>query len=205
MSISASTRFCNSTACSRISARKNSGAEQSDEDSFASATVGRIADELARRARAVTPQRAAGTRTSSALLLRWAAVALVAVGAYYAVWGRQPGLKDPVGADLVYRSATVELVAPVGDGTELPVDFVWMPVTGAVRYDVSVREVDGSALWSGPSTDSRLGIPPAVRLKLMPGKTITWDVLAVGPDGREGARSVAGRLRVVVRSPSPGA
>lgn len=168
------------------------------------AVVSHISSELARRAVASTPRTHAVTEGSTATFWRWAAVLLVAGGAAYAVWGWQPALRDPAGADLVYRSAAMELVAPTGDVSELPADFVWVPVSGAVRYDVTVREVDGSVLWFEPSTDSRLGIPPAVRQKLVPGKTVTWDVVAKGQDGREVARSSAGRLRVVGRSPSAG-
>ncbi len=169
------------------------------------AVIREMSIELARRAARVSAGTApARTAMLAATMLRWAAVLVMGAGAAYAVFGRQPSPVAPAGTDLVYRSGTVELISPAGDVEVLPAEWTWRAVPGAVRYDLRIREVDGSDVWSGSSAQSRLGIPSAVRQILVPGKTVTWDVVALGPDGREVARSSAQRVRLASRAPLGG-
>ena len=104
----------------------------------------------------------------------------------------------------MYRSTSIEIVAPRGDVSVTPAVFEWTPFDGAVRYDVHLREVDGTEVWSVSSTESHLPIPPDVRMKMVPGKTLIWDVVGITSRGDVAARSVGQRFRVGGQTPSTG-
>jgi hypothetical protein len=69
-------------------------------------------------------------------------------------------------------------------------------VPGAVTYDVALVEVDGTTLWTAKTRSSRVDLPRAVSAKLVPGKTVMWQVTARG-DGNVLADSGLVKFRVV--------
>lgn len=164
------------------------------------AAVAWIAAETRRRLGAAglvpAPEPAAAPRRTS-WLPSWAlmAASLVAVigGAFLL---RAPAVTIDVPAGEVYRSAGLEVVAPSGDVEAVPEAFTWTPVTGAVRYDLRVREVDGTELWRGTSPDPRLELPAAVRTEVLPAKTLEWQVIASDAGGRSLADSGVARFRL---------
>jgi hypothetical protein len=151
---------------------------------------------------------AAAARPRTRAVPSWlgvAALLAIATAVGYGLWEREPALRSP-GPDVpVYRSTSIETVAPRGDVSVAPAVFEWVPLDGAVRYDVHLREVDGTEVWSASSTEPRLPIPSDVRLRMVPGKTLIWDVAGLTARGDVAARSVGQRFRVGGQTPSTGA
>jgi len=162
------------------------------------AAVEWIVAELRRR-RERTPH----TRRARWALTRWqgiglgvAAVAAMVVG--YMVSNREPGVRAPHEEQLIYRSGQIRVVKPIGELTTRPDALEWLPVEGAVRYDIRTLQVDRTLLWRASSVTPRLEIPPAVASRFVPGKTILWQVNAVNRDGQILATSGDHRFRVAV-------
>ena len=106
-----------------------------------------------------------------------ATLALVAaVG--YAMWDREPGVREPQGASDTYRTARLDVVGPVGDVRTPPDALEWVAVPNAIDYDIEVLEVDETPLWHATSKGSRIDLPSAVVRQLAPGKTVLWQVRA---------------------------
>lgn len=139
---------------------------------------------------AVTPRR---TSWLPSWALMAASVVAVAAGALLL---RTPAVTIETPGEQVYRSAGLEVVTPSGDVEAVPEAFTWTPVTGAVRYEVRVREVDGTELWRGTSPDPRLELPAAVRTQVLPAKTLEWQVIASDASGRSLADSGVARFRL---------
>jgi len=126
-----------------------------------------------------------------------AAIALVlTVG--YVTRDREPVLSGTGGAARNYRSGQLELRSPIGDQSAVPLQLEWMALPGAVGYDVSILEVDRTVLWSGSATGSRLALPSPVRARLVPGKTMLWEVTARDGSGKPVAVSGMQSFRVIV-------
>lgn len=143
---------------------------------------------------------------ASATWLRIAALVMIVAGiAYVARQNRErPVAQDSASGDAGYRSATIQIVSPQGDLPSAPSVLEWAAVAGAVRYDATIREVDDAVLWTTSTTSPRAELPAPVKDKLVPGKTVTWDVVARDGQGREVARTAVQRFRVTVRGPKTG-
>jgi hypothetical protein len=131
--------------------------------------------------------------------MRMAAAVLIVAGLGYFAIDREPGLRRPGGETSTYRSGAVQLVAPLEDVSSAPTEFTWVVVPGAVRYDVVVREVDGTVLWSASSAASPLPVPSEVVRRFVTGKTLSWSVSARAAQGDVLATSSGQRFRVTVR------
>jgi hypothetical protein len=128
-----------------------------------------------------------------------ACLVLVAASAFYLRQG--PGGPSPsVIGDGVMRSQALELVAPVGDVRQAPVEFRWHAVPGAVRYEVRLMEVDRREVWRGEASDNFLAIPPAVAALISPGRNLLWEVSAVDHSGKTLGTSPVRSFRVFVES-----
>ena len=166
------------------------------------ADVGWIVSELKRRNAAPSD---AAPATAVARWLPWrplaamAAALAIAVALGYAIRDREPQVTR-TGSPQIYRgSQLVRLSAPLGDQREVPRQFEWAGVDGAARYDIAVLEVDRSELWRGSTNDPRHEIPSAVTSRLLPGKTVLWQVVASDSSGRRLASSDVEAFRVVPR------
>lgn len=127
----------------------------------------------------------------------WALAAASLVAVLGGAWLlREPAVTvDRPGED-VYRSAGLDVVAPTGEVDVVPEAFEWTPVTGAARYEVRVREVDGTELWRGSSVTARLVLPAALRTEVLPAKTLEWQVVASDAAGQPLADSGVARFRL---------
>lgn len=156
------------------------------------AAVTWIAQEVRRR------QRPAVEAPRRWALPRWAWMAAslaIVAGAATLMW--RPGRPiDPGVATTTYRAVRIETLTPAGDVASAPHALRWTPVDGAVRYDVAVSEVDGTELWRGTAATGEVVLPEAVRARLLPAKTVAWQVTAKDGAGRVLAVSDATRFRV---------
>lgn len=158
-------------------------------------------------ARLASPRSAASppaqrfARTHFRGLLGVAAAIMVAVTLGYVVWDREPAVGPSVG-EQVYRTASIDIVSPSGDIAGPPKELVWVASPAAVRYDVRVQEVDGIVIWRATSLSARVDLPDDVIVRVVPGKTLIWDVIALDDSGRAVAQSGAQRFRVLVTPPS---
>lgn len=116
----------------------------------------------------------------------WAAaacLAIIAAGAFYLPRG--PGEPSPAGAgEGLMRSQALELVGPVGDVRQVPAEFRWRAVPGAVRYQVRLMEIDRREVWRGEAADGFISIPPSVLALLAPGRRLLWEVSAWDKSGK---------------------
>ena len=130
------------------------------------------------------------TRTFGIKGWRWAlpatAVAVaVIVGVILLRPPKEPDLQANAGGQpAIYRSQEIQLVSPVGDVPQIPRTLQWQPFPGAGSYKVMVMEVDNSPLWSAETKEATIEIPPGVRVKMLPGKPILWQVSAMDERGR---------------------
>lgn len=154
-----------------------------------------IAGETERRVRAHTLQRPT-ERTWR--LPAWAGIAaalVLVIGAALLWIDRAPPL-GPVPAGAVLRTGVVDALAPRGDLDAPPGELRWTAVNGAAGYDVAVTEVDGGPVWSAATPDTAVAVPPDVRARAEPAKTLQWQVVARDAAGASIARSEMVTFRV---------
>lgn len=150
----------------------------------------------ARAAGVPTPARKVGFPPFRALLGVAAAI-MVAATLGYVVWDGEPAVGPPV-TEQVYRTASIEIVSPSGDIAGPPTALVWVASPAAARYDVRVQEVDGVVMWRATSLSPRVDLPDDVISRIVPGKTLMWEVTALDDSGKAVAQSGAQRFRVPV-------
>jgi len=127
-----------------------------------------------------------------------AALFAVAAGGAFLYRSHAPQLPADIDAGHdVTRSLSVTLRAPIGDLRTAPGRLEWQPVAGAVRYHVRVMEVDRTELWSSDAASASIDLPDAVRARIVPAKTLLWDVTAFGSSNATLAASDAQRFRLV--------
>jgi hypothetical protein len=95
-----------------------------------------------------------------------------------------------------FRSARVNTLAPLGDVTQVPAQLRWLPVHGATRYRVSVSEVDRTEVWNATVNGPAATLPPAVTRKIVPLKTLEWQVTALDSNGSALAESTLQKFRL---------
>jgi len=129
-----------------------------------------------------------------------AAVLLVVVGGYYLLVPRAPSLPADIRSggtgDNITRALAVAIVGPSGDQAAPPERFEWRSVSGAVTYRVQLMEVDRRELWSADTTSTALDVPANVRAQIVPGKTLLWQVTAIGAANAPIAQSEMQRFLV---------
>lgn len=134
-----------------------------------------------------------------------AALALGAVLVGVLVWapGRAgSGIAPQVssGAD-VMRSARVEVVSPQGSLATPPAAFEWVALKRAAQYRVNLQEVDRTPLWSATTANTKLPLPLGIQAKLLPRKTLIWEVSAL--DAKGAVLAVSGETRFVIAAKPP--
>ena len=134
--------------------------------------------------------------SSRGLAMAATVMVVVALG-YFATVGNPPSIRLPGPGPETYRSASVELLAPSGDVGAPPTELRWAPVAGAARYEVEVREVDGTVVWRVSITDTRAALPAAISAQFAPHRSFLWQVIARGSNGTQLAASETARFRVV--------
>src|SRR5262249_27034534 len=78
----------------------------------------------------------------------------------------------------------------------------WQAAPRAAHYLVTVMEVDRTELWKSESTETSVSLPAAIRKAIVPGKTVLWQVTAVGADQRTLGSSKTMSFRLPVRAGS---
>jgi hypothetical protein len=111
------------------------------------------------------------------LSLAAASLLLVAATGVYLHRSGEPPLSAPSGQP-VWRSGQFAAVSPVGDITQTPAEFRWESVAGAAEYEIQVTEVDGTAVWSAKSAQTKIETPESIRRFFQPGRTLQWTVVA---------------------------
>ena len=91
---------------------------------------------------------------------------------------REPSIDVPLTGTDTYRSARLELIAPIGDIARAPNELRWRSVPNASRYHVRIMEVDATEVWSGDTNEPHVALPPAVIAQFRPGKSLLWEVQA---------------------------
>jgi hypothetical protein len=130
--------------------------------------------------------------------LALAVVLLAVVGGYYLINPAVPRLPTDIGSSPeATRSLTVAVRAPIGDQAAVPDRLQWEAVSGAARYHVRLSEVDRREIWSNDTVDTAIDLPPDVRARIVPGKTLVWQVTAIGASNAPVAESNAERFRLV--------
>lgn len=86
------------------------------------------------------------------------------------------------------RSTTIEIVQPLGPLAAAPAELVWLPIDGASSYTVSLRSIDGSALWQTEVTGPTAAVPVDVESGLHRAVTYYWSV-----EARDAQRRLLGR------------
>jgi hypothetical protein len=149
-------------------------------------------------ARLVAPRR---IRTAAFGLA--AALLVTAVGLHLRA-AREPDLlSDAARGPTVLRSEELIVVGPAGDINEAPAELRWQSAPGAAGYRVQVMEVDHAQLWETESNQTSVLLPAAVRRRIVPGKTLLWQVSALDAARNVVAASQNVRFRVVSRAASP--
>ena len=134
--------------------------------------------------------------------LALAATLLVAAAIGYVTWDRGvPSITKPDAGARIYRSGGLQLIAPSGDVAAPPVELRWQAAAGAARYEIELREVDGTVIWRGSVAETHVALPASVAAQILPGRTFLWQVKATTSDGAVLAESETGRFRMPVNTP----
>jgi hypothetical protein len=137
----------------------------------------------------------------SAAPARWRGVAAAAVLAVAAVslWlvsrAPAPGLPS-IGSETVVRGTRIDIVQPVGDLAELPVNLEWKTAPDASEYRVRLLAVDDTVLWETAVSSGFVALPTNLLERLHPAVVYTWQVEARDSEGKTLARSERVRFRV---------
>ena len=163
--------------------------------------VSSVANGISQRLRARRQPAASWWRRPGMQRLAMAAsVAAVLVSSAVLLQRRAPELPAGLGGEeAVYRSGTVLLSGPAGDVDSVPALLNWNPISGAARYSVRLLEVDQTEIWKGASETTAIELPAAIRQKVLPGKTLLWQVTALDGRGTSIASSPMERFRVRVK------
>ncbi len=128
------------------------------------------------------------------------AVAAILVGLFLWAPGRTGSAPIVSGGDDAMRSARVEILSPTGTLVDAPAQLEWVAVKGAARYQVSLTEVDHTAVWAGTVEGPAASLPSEVRAKVVPRKTFVFEVKALDDKGAVIAESGSQRFMMERRS-----
>ena len=95
------------------------------------------------------------------------------------------------------RAGTAVVPLTIGDLGKIPTELKWNPVPAAARFEVEISEVDGTELWRNVSTAAFIPLPAAIQARILPRKTLVWEVTAFDAQGSILAHSGPARFRVV--------
>ena len=129
------------------------------------------------------------SRPSRVWALRLAAVLVLALGAVlFFRAGQAPPLPDP-GPGEVYRGGQVRPVAPSGEISAMPGEFLWEETPEARSYRVTLRAVDDTVLWKETVTAPSARLPEEIASRLHPAVLYRWTVEALDERGARLAAS----------------
>ncbi len=135
----------------------------------------------------------------SAGAFAFAAVLVVIAAGIYLRTAQEPGLdSDGATGSPVFRSKGVVALAPRGDLGRMPTELRWQPVPGAIRYSVKLMEVDRKEIWQAESNQTTVLLPAEIQEKMVPGKTLLWQVTAMDAAGKSVATSQVESFRIAL-------
>lgn len=124
------------------------------------------------------------------------AIALAAASLALTVYVNSRTSNLDLPSDNVMRSSRLVAVAPLGQIAQQPSQLRWDPVPGAAKYNIRMLEVDRTELWSASSDAPAVDIPQSVRTRIVPLKTLLWEVSAVDSAGKVLAASGIQRFAI---------
>lgn len=83
----------------------------------------------------------------------------------------------------VFRSGQFGVISPTGDLRARPEEVRWEKVSAAVCYQLRLLEVDGNEVWKAETTADHIDLPSAVRARIVPAKTLFFEVTAFDSSG----------------------
>jgi hypothetical protein len=104
-----------------------------------------------------------------------------------------PGQPVILPGNEVIRSQSIAVIAPVGDQTR---QLEWRAAEGAVRYEIRVIEVDQTEVWRTTVSQTSVQLPPSIQERIVPLKTLLWQVTAFDASGTVVASSGRARFRL---------
>jgi hypothetical protein len=130
-------------------------------------------------------------------------IASAVVASGFAIAALRDYGRRPTAPELPQPAATpptapepVPLIEPKGDQPYLPAQLKWRSVPGAVRYRVTISEVDDEEVWTAVTPASVVVIPEKVRSRFLAYKTLCWRVVAQTRKGEKLAESETARFRL---------
>jgi hypothetical protein len=98
---------------------------------------------------------------------------------------RRPGANPDVriSETAPVRSQSIEVAEPLGLLREVPSVIRWRTVPGAAAYRIRLMEVDRTELWSATVNGASVSLPNTIQHKILPGKRLLFDVVAVNSNG----------------------
>ena len=113
-----------------------------------------------------------------------AAVLLIAAAALRLHTAKSPSLEalNQSGQE-VFRSGSFDLLEPLGDLQKAPKEIRWKKVEDAATYQVRLLEVDRSEIWKAETKEDHIDLPPPVRARIVPAKTLFCEVDAFNSVG----------------------
>jgi len=109
-----------------------------------------------------------------------------------------PSLNGPsqVGQD-VFRSGSFALISPSGDLNQPPSEIRWEKVPNAASYQAHLMEVDRNELWKAETKEDHIALPPSIRLKIVPAKTLYCEIDAYDASGKKVGETGLVRFRLL--------
>lgn len=129
-----------------------------------------------------------------------AAVLLIAAAALRLHTVKSPSLEalNQSGQE-VFRSGSFDLLEPVGDLQEAPKEIRWKKVEDAATYQVRLLEVDRSEIWKAETKEDHIDLPPPIRARIVPAKTLFCEVNAFNSVGTKVSGTGLIRFRLMQR------
>lgn len=109
------------------------------------------------------------------------------------------GGMDQAGGE-VLRSISLTIIRPTGDVQERPSEIKWVPLHGAAKYVVKLVEVDGAQIWKTETAEDHVELPPAVRARIVPAKTIFCEITAFDSSGSKVGETGLVRFRLLLHA-----
>ena len=114
-----------------------------------------------------------------------------------------PKLHPPDPNHETLRSGAIQVLAPSGDVQSIPDEIRWEATAGAAQYQIRLLEVDGTELWKTDTAANTIAVPPAVRQRIVPLKTLVLEIAALDGSGRRLAHSGTIRFRLLQKVYKP--
>ncbi len=124
-------------------------------------------------------------RFASSTAVAFATVLLLISAILYVRRPMEPRLASSPAAAEVQRSTSIVALGPLGELAQRPATIQWRDAAGASSYRILLMEVDRTALWRADASGSEIAIPERVRSRIVPGKTLLWEVTARSASGSE--------------------